>query len=897
MDSLATFIPIDRLQALARNTPLPEYVNGTALFADISGFTPLTETLMRVYGRRVGPEELTRQLNFIYEALITQVHRYGGSVISFSGDAITCWFDNDEGRRAATCAFDMQAAMARLPSAPHVAGKNEPLSIKIALAAGPARRLLAGDPDIQIIDTLAGSTLVRMAAAEKVAGKGEVIIGSEIKAQLGSTAQTLERKTSDGQQTFYVLTELSECAIETPWPDMIDRPLAHEQLRPWLLKPIYERLCGSSEQFLAESRTATALFLKFGELDYDHDEQAAQKLDTFIRRVQQVLEQQGGHLLQLTIGDKASYLYATFGALVAHADDAQRAIAAALQLAAPPLDRAAISKVQIGLSQGRVFAGIYGGSMRRTFGVLGDDVNLAARLMAFAQPGQIIASQSVFETAIGSYHFQSLGRIQIKGKTALLPAYRVADKASTVVTNSHISPLVGRARELEQIDQLIESAKAGQGRILRVSGAAGIGKSRLKAELIDRAAAHHFTVVQGICHSSTRNVIYAPWRQILSAMFDRTESPRTTPEPPLARLERIISSLKPDWLARLPLLGELLGLPIPDNPTTIALNAQQRQSMLIDFVIDLWRIWASQQPSVIILEDAHWLDEASQQLTLALARALADWPILLALVHRPLTDDDQPVLPELARSDLHCPIDLDRLSAEAIETLIAQRLSGGLPPLAIDLIQRRTQGNPLFIEQLVDALCDTGKLFKSEDGQWALSPETFTALLSTGCLEKRDDEWRLAAHANLSAADLDMPDSLHALARSRLDRLPQAHQLTLKVASVIGEEFDVELLARAHPDRVSRTLLREQLHLFEAHELLNISASAAAEAASSTHSFRHAILQEVAYDTLPEQQRRELHGAVGRALNVGSDLLFHGADLSNSHKLAREIFNLAMPIA
>jgi class 3 adenylate cyclase len=186
MKWLESFIPADRLQALAQHTSLPERVYGTALFADISGFTPLTETLMKTYGRRVGPEELSRHLNTIYETLIAEVQRYGGSIISFSGDAITCWFDDDTGRRAATCALEMQTAMGQLTRSPVASGLDVPLAIKIALAAGSARRLLVGDPDIQLIDTLAGSTLLRMSAAEKLAGKGEVIIGPEIKLQLGA---------------------------------------------------------------------------------------------------------------------------------------------------------------------------------------------------------------------------------------------------------------------------------------------------------------------------------------------------------------------------------------------------------------------------------------------------------------------------------------------------------------------------------------------------------------------------------------------------------------------------------------------------------------------------------------------------------------------------------------
>jgi class 3 adenylate cyclase len=149
MHPLEPFVPIDRLRALAHGVPLPDRTQGAALFADITGFTPLTHALVVNHGYRTGAEKLTRQLNTVYEALVNVVHRFGGSVIGFSGDAITCWFDGDDGWLATTCALDMQNVMKPFASSSTDVGVNEPLTIKIAIAAGPARRFLVGDPEIQ----------------------------------------------------------------------------------------------------------------------------------------------------------------------------------------------------------------------------------------------------------------------------------------------------------------------------------------------------------------------------------------------------------------------------------------------------------------------------------------------------------------------------------------------------------------------------------------------------------------------------------------------------------------------------------------------------------------------------------------------------------------------------
>ncbi len=162
------------------------------------------------------------------------------------------------------------------------------------------------------------------------------------------------------------------------------------------------------------------MFLRFSGIDFDNDDDAGQKLDTFIRRVQKILSRYEGHLLQLTIGDKGSYLYASYGAPVAHEDDMSRAVAAALDLRNLPLEMYFITEIQIGLSQGRMYTGAYGGSMRRTYGVLGDEVNLSARLMQHAQPGQILVKQHIADLTADQYNFQSIGQIKVKGYGAAL---------------------------------------------------------------------------------------------------------------------------------------------------------------------------------------------------------------------------------------------------------------------------------------------------------------------------------------------------------------------------------------------------------------------------------------------------------------------------------------------
>ncbi|MGH2537530.1 MAG: adenylate/guanylate cyclase domain-containing protein, partial [Candidatus Promineifilaceae bacterium] len=192
MEFLAAYMPMDRRQALVAGRDLPHRPQGAALFADISGFTPLTELLARELGPKRGAEELTSYLNRVYEALIAELHRYGGSVIGFSGDAITCWFDGDDGRRAAATGLAMQAAMGAFADLEVAAGHVHSLAMKASVAAGPVLRCVAGDPEDTLVDAIAGQTVQRLAAGEHLAARGEVLLDAAAAATLGDGARLRE---------------------------------------------------------------------------------------------------------------------------------------------------------------------------------------------------------------------------------------------------------------------------------------------------------------------------------------------------------------------------------------------------------------------------------------------------------------------------------------------------------------------------------------------------------------------------------------------------------------------------------------------------------------------------------------------------------------------------------
>ena len=199
-------------------------------------------------------------------------------------------------------------------------------------------------------------------------------------------------------------------------------PLEDELVRPWLLPAVWDRIRAGRGEFLAELRPAYPVFVRFGGIDYDDDDAANEKLDTFVRRAQQIMAGFGGNVLQLTLGDKGAYLYGVFGSPTAHEDDAARAAAAALELR--DLERTTdATGIQIGIGHGRLRSGTYGHRMRRTFVCLGDAVNLAARLMSKAPAGSIYVNDDVRTAAGDAYIWEALPDLTLKGKSAVVVAH------------------------------------------------------------------------------------------------------------------------------------------------------------------------------------------------------------------------------------------------------------------------------------------------------------------------------------------------------------------------------------------------------------------------------------------------------------------------------------------
>jgi adenylate cyclase len=875
------YISQDRRTALALGKELSENVEGAALFADISGFTPLTEALSDALGLRRGAEELPLYLNAIYDSLIGEVEHFGGSVISFAGDAITCWFDeshiqertpSQDGEtaikgglravlRAVSCAMAMQSSMRSFATV-EVPGRDPvALAVKISVAYGPARRFLVGDPGIMLYDVLAGETLYRMAEGEHYARRDEVLLDEFAVEQLGDLLVIDEWRQEDTGigpgRRFAVLADLKTPATPTPWPELLPGQLTEAQVRPWVHQAVVERLQAGMGEFLTELRPTVAIFLRFSGIDYDRDPLAGSRLNEYICAVQNLLLPMEGNLLEITVGDKGSYLYISFGACVSHEDDVHRAVLASLKMSKFRVGLPEGAEVQIGVTRGTMRTGEYGGSSRRSYGALGDDVNLAARLMSRAIPGEVLVSRRVHKelssrSTAGAgiqskwFIFEPRPPIPLKGKVEPVPIFAVTGiqqhRALRLQEPTYALPIVGREVELAFIAGKINLVLQNQGQVVGITAEPGMGKSRLVAEAIRLARTRGLEGYGGACQSDGTQAPYLVWKPIWSAFFD------LDPEAPLRRqvrnLEGEVEDLAPDRLESFPLLGELLGLPIPENDFTQALEPKHRCTALEALLLDCLRARAREAGEqgaglLLVLEDLHWIDAVSRDLLDRIARAISELPVFLILAYRPPefsyvhapgaeSKQTKKEVAEFESVSYFSCLHLNELSPAQVEQALRAKLAqlypewrGSVPKALIGRLIAQAQGNPFYAEELINYLHDRDLDLRDQ-----------------AILEK-----------------VELPASLNSLVISRIDQLAASQQLAIKVSSVLGRVFRFDHLLGYYPELGRRVNVKSDLDNLSALDLTPLDTPEPELA----YLFKHLITHDVAYELLTHPARARLH--------------------------------------
>ena len=504
--------------------------------------------------------------------------------------------------------------------------------MKVAVAAGHARRFVVGDPDIQLIDVLAGALMDRLAAAEHHAERGEVVLDAatlespDRPGGAGSGPRPGARSGRCRRRPGGPGAPAAPAAGHTPAAEVGGPPVAAAPRLRTDAAPAGASSCPSCARRSPCSSASAGI-------DYDNDPDAHLLLDHFIRRAQRVIDGYGGNLLQLTIGDKGAYLHAVFGAPLAHEDDAARACAAAIDVLALEAGTA-VAGLQVGLSQGRLRSGAYGHRHRRAFSCLGDAVNLAARLMSAAPAGQVYVTAAVARDAGGSFTFEELADLSVKGKAAPVAARRLTGRSrgAQYRTAPCGAPPRGPGR---RAGARCSSWPNEPGPATARSSASRPRPAWASRDWSKRSCAGSgngaCTTYAGAAASVGSATSYLAWQGIWAALLGvAAEGDPTRPSSaPVAAVDTgLLAEAAP--ARRRPGHGHRRQRPDPRLRRQVAQDVARVAAAALPVTCG-----PSNEPLVLLLEDCHWMDPLSVDLLEVLARAVATLPVLVLLTYRP----------------------------------------------------------------------------------------------------------------------------------------------------------------------------------------------------------------------------------------------------------------------
>ena len=663
-------------------------VDGTLVFADVSGFTALTERLAR--RGRIGAEEIVETLNRVFGPMLRIMAARGGELLKFGGDALLFLVrGEDHAEQACDAAVEMRAALREAAAVPTSVGRLS-LGMSVGVHSGEIVVFLVGSPTRELL--VLGPAATETARAEKAASAGEIVVSPATARRLraGST-----RPREDGHLVLRRRGPHSPQGAAPPVPEADDA----------LLQTLFPVALG---EYLApgppdpEHRVATIAFVRFSGTDAILAEQGpgplAEALHAVVTAVEAALAVEGITLLATDLDTDGGKVFLGSGVPATHEDDEGRMLRALRRIADADLPL----PLQLGVNRGHVFAAEVGVSERAAYSAMGDTTNTAARIMATAPVGTIHAHPDVLEHSRTAFASAPAGPFVVKGKVAPLTVHAVGEETGTRETaKDDRLPFFGREEETATVRQALEEALSGTGGVITVDGATGMGKSRLAHEALEAVAAAgkdvHQLVIRGEPYGAS-----SPYRMLRDPLRALLGIPRAAPDIMGAALLARLELIAPNILPMAPLLADITQVDVPGTSEADRIDPQYRGDRAADVVIDLLgRLVPG--PLVIVVEEAHWADGASAALLgrIAFATAGRAWAVLV--VRRGDTGGFAP--------ESGVGVVLGPLAPDVVERLVhAATEATPLRPHEVAAIVERAEGNPLFVDEVTRLAMGSGSL-------------------------------------------------------------------------------------------------------------------------------------------------------------------------------------------
>ncbi len=850
---LPDFIALQQLQGRRHGT-----FRARTLFLDLSGFTALTETLMRE--GKLGAEKLSSILNDIFAPLVEIVYQQGGFIPYFAGDAFTAIFPEEEEQamqRSLQAAlllrhffFDRRCRFDRFE-----------IGFKMGLGCGQIEWGIVGGKLKAWY--FRGPAIQQSIYCQARAGSREIVFHRDFLTQQTKLSYTPKSEEKD-------LFLLEHQSLPPQAPPLPQKELPAEKRKE--VAPLFLPDALLKVRREGEFRSVVSVFTAFRLPSLSgnpiaENEQMDRFASTFLRRVRHF----GAYFKEIDYGDKGGLMLAFFGAPVTFENNVERALEFALTLRRDWEAEFGSNCFRMGITNGIAFTGLIGGQKRCQYAAVGRHVNLAARLMTEARWGEILTDENIAKNKL--FLFQNRGNISYKGIAQPVPTFQLTGK-KPVEDLMFEGPLIGREKELNDLLQFARKRlKEKKGGIIAITGEAGTGKSRLAWEVCQtlrgqNQAAWLFAPADQILRKP-----FFPFRQLLKKFFQLPED--QTPKQQAARFSSAFPSFfapkmqspapphkkqmpaRKEWQQLKPAFLALLELP-QENQRWEKLDSRSRHENILAALRTFFLAQAQNGPLLLELEDLQSLDPESEDFLRQLMPLLKEQPALLLLTSRYEEDGS---LPPLLNEKLPLPLQLTRLenlSLESMRSFAESKLGGPIAEDFLRLLERTTNGNPFYLEQLLEYFRESQLLTREENGNW-----------------------------NILDQNIRLSHSIHAILTARLDRLSELVRETVKAAAVIGREFELPVLTevmknyesfeRENRRQALPALLKEQVHTAEKVQIWRA-------VNELRYIFKHSLLREAVYEMQLRARLSQLHLLIAQAIekiHAGeteqylSDLVYH----------------------
>jgi class 3 adenylate cyclase/tetratricopeptide (TPR) repeat protein len=805
---------------------------------DLSGFTPLTESLMKK--GISGAERLSHILNEVFEPLVKLVYDRGGFIPYFAGDAFTAVFALPLDQRHAIHLLQT-ANMARtiFDERDNRFGDQYTIGVKAGLAAGTVSYGIVGDA---LKSFYFRGRAINQAAFCQMQAKEQEIVLDELMHTLLEGSTTLSEEITVGAYRFIggVPEGKQEAVVQPVLIEDIDPEVASQFLPAEILR--YDQA--------GEFRTVVSTFLSFDAI-HTHEE-----LNQFATVVLNQLNDFGGYFKEIDYGDKGSLMVIFFGAPVSYENNSVRALEFALTVQA---DLEALReetqrdfRFRIGITVGTAFTGLMGGQECKQYACVGTCVNLAGRIMSSADWQDILVGGELAKAPY--FKFESKGDIQYKGIEVAVPTFGLKGRKQSLGKPNYGSELIGREEETKTLmdfsQPLFKGKSAG---IAYVLGEAGIGKSRLTYEV--RRKLNQQGQINWLLASADQILRkpFNPFVYLLQRMFRQSlelggiqnerrfqfrlsqirQNLRKSDHPnsgsALAELDRTES-----------VLAAQLGI-VKERSLWTQLDAQGRYQNTITAIVNLLVAEAILEPTVLEVEDIHWIDDDSITVVRELVRQTRDLPLLIIATSR--AEDDgtyTPLLPTGEKAMTGVPsvrVEISSLSLEAVRRMAEVTLGSPIADDTLATLLRATNSNPFYLEQILEYFRENDLLIMDDDG-----------LL------------------NLSDESIKLSSSISSILTSRIDRLSDLVRETVKAAAVIGREFDIPILTEVMCEDTGVSSSEEMMQLLK--EQINTAEKGQIWSAVNElrYIFRHSLLREAVYGMQLTTRLQQLHRQIANAI-------------------------------